>query len=183
MKPHNPIGQKILLLLLAGTALGLTRSPAQYFKIIRGTIKTWKQINREELYRYIREFYRSRLVSYKEEQDGTINIILTEKGRKKALRYKLEELAIKTPLEWDKKWRLVIFDIPEKLKKAREALRYELKKLNIRELQKSVFVYPYDCEDEINFIVEVFDVRLYVRYITATKITNEEELKLHFELI
>lgn len=183
MKPHNPTGQKILLLLLAGVGLGLTRSPGQYFRIIKQTAKAWKAINRSQLYNYIREFYNSRLVSYKEEKDGTINVVLTEKGRKRALRYRMEELSIKTSVRWDKKWRLVIFDIPEKYRKARDALRYELKKLGMKELQKSVFVHPYNCEDEINFIVEVFDIRPYIRYITATKITNEEELKLHFELI
>lgn len=183
MKPHNPTGQKILLLLLTGVALGLTRSPRQYFRIIKNTTKTWKTINREQLYNYVREFHKSRLISYREEKNGTINIVLTEKGRKKALRYKLEELEIKTPLRWDQKWRLVIFDIPEKHKKAREALRYEIKKLGMEELQKSVFVYPFECENEINFIVEVFDIRPYVRYITATKITNEEELRIRFELV
>lgn len=183
MRPLNPTGQKILLLLLAGVALSFTRSPSQYFRIIKQVGKTWKQINREQLYIQVRRFYQSRLVSYKEEKDGTINVILTGKGRKKALRYKLEELKIKIPFKWDKKWRLVIFDIPEKYRKGRDALRSELKKLGMEELQKSVFVHPYECEDEINFVVEVFNIRSYVRYITAAKITNEEELKLKFELL
>ena len=56
----------------------------------------------------------------------------------------------------DGEWRIVIFDIPEKFKKAREALRMKLKELGFLELQKSVFIFPYECEDEINFIVEVF---------------------------
>ena len=51
------------------------------------------------------------------------------------------------------------FDIPEKLKRAREVLRDKLKDIGFIELQKSVFAHPFECEDEINFIVEVFQIR------------------------
>ena len=48
------------------------------------------------------------------------------------------------------------FDIPERFKKQGEALRNKLRELGFAKLQESVFIYPYECEDEINFIVEVF---------------------------
>src|SRR3990167_2211250 len=65
--------------------------------------------------------------------------------------------------KWDKKWRVVIFDIPEKSRMARDALRRKLKELEFRELQKSVFVHPYECKKEIDFIIEFFNLRHYVR--------------------
>ena len=76
----------------------------------------------------------------------------------------------------------MIFDIPEKFKKAREALRLKLKELGFKELQKSVLVFPYECEDEINFIMEIFLVRPFVRFIRAKSFTNEEQLKIKFVL-
>ena len=39
----------------------------------------------------------------------------------------------------------------------------KLKELGFLELQKSVLVLPYECEDEINFIMEVFLIRPFVR--------------------
>ena len=91
-------------------------------------------------------------------------------------------MEIKKPAKWDGEWRIVIFDIPERFKKAREALRLKLKELGFRELQKSVFIFPYECEDEINFIVEVFLIRPFVRFIRVKSFTNEEQLKIKFNL-
>lgn len=174
--------QKILLLLSTGIGLGLARTPKQYFRLIEATRDEWKKINRKELLRAIREFHLNRIVGYKENNDGTVSVSLTEKGKKKLLQYNLNDMKLKTPPSWDKKWRLVIFDIPDKKKPAREALRRKLKELGFYQFQKSIFVYPYECEDEINFIVEMFEIRKHVRLVTAGQITNEAELKLYFDL-
>ena len=175
--------QKILLLLLSGVALGLSKSPKGYFKIIKNASKEWKDIERKRLYSLVREFYNDRLIDYKEDKNSFVKIVLTKEGQKKALKFKLDEMEIKKPAKWDGEWRIVIFDIPEKLKKAREALRIKLKELGFLELQKSVFVLPYECEDEINFIMEVFLIRPFVRFVRAKSFTNEEQLKIRFGLI
>ena len=58
----------------------------------------------------------------------------------------------------------------------------KLKELGFLELQKSVLVLPYECEDEIDFIVEVFLIRPFVRFIRVKSFTNEEQLKIKFNL-
>lgn len=175
--------QKILLLLLGGIALGFSRTPRGYFKILKGVSESWREIERSRLYRIVGEFYNDRLIDYKEEKDGFVKIVLTKEGQKKALKFKLDEMEIKIPPKWDGEWRIVIFDIPEKFKKAREALRLKLKDLGFLELQKSVFVFPYECEDEINFIMEVFLIRSFVRFVRAKSFTNEEQLKIKFDIV
>ncbi|MFA4890573.1 MAG: CRISPR-associated endonuclease Cas2 [Candidatus Paceibacterota bacterium] len=174
--------QKILLLLSAGVALGFSRSPKNYFKILKGIPVAWKEINKSRLYSAVREFYNERLIDYKEDNDGNVKIVLTKEGQKKALQFKFDEMEIKKPAKWDKKWRIVIFDVPEKKKKAREALRGKLKNLGFQELQKSVFIHPFECEEEIDFVVEIFQIRPYVRFIRAESFTNEEQLKIKFKL-
>ncbi|KKR21957.1 MAG: hypothetical protein UT50_C0002G0048 [Candidatus Moranbacteria bacterium GW2011_GWA2_39_41] len=56
--------------------------------------------------------------------------------------------------KWDKKYRVVVFDIPEKKKQFRNWLRNELYILKYRKLQESVFVgkfpLPEDFIKEIN---------------------------------
>lgn len=182
MNGYNSTKKKILLLLLAGVALNFTYSPKRQRKILKELSREWKKINRDKLYYYVREFYNDRLVEYKEFEDGSIKVVLTENGKKKALLYNIEEMEIKKPDHWDGKWRLVIFDIPEKIRKGRDALRDKLKDLGFKELQKSVFIHPYPCKDEIDFITEVFELRKYVRFAEVTKITNEAQLKLRFGL-
>ena len=164
-------------------ALGLAaHSPRRRRRGFKNIPLEFNKIDRRVLQRIIREFHRDRLVDFKEDGDNGVRIILTEQGVKKALRYNIDAIFIEEPKKWDGKWRIVVFDIPEKMKKAREALRDKLRKLGFYQLQKSVFVFPFACHDEINFIVEFFELRSNVRIMTVLDITNEAELKLHFGL-
>lgn len=172
--------QKIILLLYGGLALGLSASPGRYFRILRMIGKEWKQIDRYALHEAIRGLYRSKLIEEKVAKDGSITLVLSEGGRKKALTYKLDEMTVNKPKLWDKKWRVVIFDIPEDLKKVREAMREHLKRLGFVYLQKSVFVHPFPCADQIEFLIEFYRARPYIRQILAEKIDNELHLKRKF---
>lgn len=173
--------QKILLLLLGGLALGCTYSPHRHLKIVKGIAKEWQRITEKELAEEIRKLYRSRLVRVEANSDGSQTFVLSGKGKLKALTYKIKEMKIARS-DWDGKWRLVVFDIPEKLRHGRNALRERLKHLGFYELQKSVFVFPYRCEDEIDFVIEFFDLRRYVRVGLLEKIDNEPHLKKVFRL-
>jgi len=175
--------QKLLLLLLGGAALGLSGSPTRYARVLKSIGREWRAINSRELSRAIRRLYESKLIFYRENKDGSVSITLNREGRKVALHYKLDEIKIPKPTRWDQQWRVIIFDIPEKQRKLRDALRVQLRQLGLQELQKSVFVHPYECRNEIDFIIELYNARLYVRFIEAFHIDNELHLKKKFRLI
>jgi DNA-binding transcriptional regulator PaaX len=180
-KWRSPAKQKALLLLAAGATLGLKKQTlGGQLRLLEKISKEWEKIDRQHLYRLIREFKYERLVEYKENKDGTIRIVLSEAGQQKARQFDFDKLEIKKPAAWDKIWRLVIFDIPERCRTARRALREKLAELGFQELQKSVWIFPYPCEAEIEFIIEVFEIRRFVRLVEATKITNEADLLLKF---
>ncbi len=174
--------KKILLLLLGGLVLGLSTNPKTSFGILKSIQKEWKEIDKEMLKKAIKSLYQSKLIKEKENADGTITLVLTDKGKERALTYNLDNIEIKKPNQWDKKWRVVLFDIPEKIKKAREAMRRHLKNLGFYEFQKSVFVHPYDCKDEIDYLIEFYDLRRFVRFIIADSLDNELHLKNYFKL-
>jgi hypothetical protein len=182
MRKLSPTKQKVLLLFVGGLALGLTPSPRQFFRIAKTIAKDWQRIKRDELYSAIRSLYSNKLIEECYEKDGRMTLVISEAGKKKALSYRIDEMIIKRPKIWDKKWRLVIFDIPEKRRKARDALRIKLKDLGFYELQKSVFVHPFDCKNEIDFIVEYFEIRPFVRFAIIESIDNELHLKKIFKL-
>ena len=175
--------KKIVLLLLGGVALGLSGSPKRYFKILKGISEEWKDIEDQSIKRSIKRLYESKIIREKQNSDGTITMVLTSKGKEKALTFDLDNIEIKRPKEWDKKWRIVLFDIPEKKRKVRKALGYHLKNLDFFEFQKSVFVHPYDCDNEINFLIEFYGIRKFVRFIEAHSVDNELHLKKHFGLL
>lgn len=110
------------------------------------------------------------------------SIKITKKGQTRLLKYRLEDITIDKPSFWDKKWRLVIFDIPDHSKKKSNFLRNKLYDLGFLQYQKSVFIYPYPCHDQIDFIKEVFEVSSYVKLIIAIGIDDEEYFKRKFNL-
>jgi len=177
----SPTKQKILLLLLGGIAFGYSFTPQKQWKVLKEVAYGWKRINKEKLRNEINALYRSKMIKRKENSDGSYTIILTEKGKLKALTYHFEKIKIKGE-RWDGKWRLVVFDIPEKLRRGRDALRDKIKELGFYELQKSVFVFPYKCKNEIDFIIEFFNLRRYVRFGILDSIDNELHLKKIFNL-
>lgn len=176
------IQKKVMLLLLAGLALSCTRSLSRQLKIIWDVENEWRKINHRALERAVNSLYLSKLIDQKDNKDGTVTLKLSKKGKVKALTYSLDNIEIKKH-PWDRKWRIITSDIPERIKKVREALRYHLKRLGFKELHKSVFVLPYECRDEIEYIVEFYNARRFVRYIEAQYIDNELELKHKFNLL
>lgn len=182
-KIRSATKQKILLLLQAGLVLGFSRSHQRRKFVFYSLPKEWQKIDRQLVYRSLREFYRDRLVSYLEKSEkGLIEIVLTEEGKRRVLEFNIDNLTLVEPAKWDGQWRVVLSDIPETKRRGRDALRHKLKELGFVEWQKSVFVYPHHCRDEIDFVVEFFELRPYVRYAEFINPTNEAELKLRFNL-
>lgn len=89
---------------------------------------------------------------------------LTKEGREQLEKKTIEAIVIPKPVKWDGKWRMVIFDIPEKYRQARDGLRGKLEHIGFQYLNLSVWVHPFECRNEINAIVEYYGVGKYVRY-------------------
>ncbi len=84
---------------------------------------------------------------------------------------------------WDKKWRLILFDIPSNMEKQRQAFRRKLKYIGCYMIQKSVFVFPYPCEKEIGDWCQELDLIDHVDVLVTEHLgSKESEVKKHFEL-
>lgn len=177
----TPAKQKILLLLYTGLELGFTRTLHRQQRIFNNLSREWQKIDREKLREDIRDLYKSHLVGERENPDGSFTYVLTDKGKLKTLTYNFQNMEIKQD-QWDGKWRLVIFDIPEKIRKGRDALREKLKELGFYEIQRSVLVFPHPCQEEIEFLVEFFNLRKFVRFATIESIDNDLHLRKIFHL-
>ncbi|MEK6856888.1 MAG: hypothetical protein AABX49_02635 [Nanoarchaeota archaeon] len=180
MNKKGELAKQILLASATGlaivTALLLPGSAAMFAPLAK-RFKTKKH----SFIKSLKALKRDRLVDFREE--GSLSKIkITEKGREKVLRYNLDNLEIKKPKKWDKIWRIVTFDIPEDIRPARDALRAKLKELGFYRLNKSVFVFPYPCLDEIQFIEEIFKIGPYINFIEARTIEDDDWLKSRFRL-
>ena len=75
-----------------------------------------------------------------------------------------------------------MFDIPEKSKLARNLLRRKLKNLGMYNIQRSVFAYPHDCRQELNFIAEHYGIGKYCTYAEVSYSDIDKELRKFFNL-
>lgn len=133
--------------------------------------------------RAVRRLYESKLLEIKERKNGEVILVLSEEGKKRILIYNIENLKLRRQEKWDGCWRIIIFDVPEKLRYARDVLSQKLKEIGMYQLQKSVYVYPFKCKDELEFIIEYFGLRPYVRFGLLKEIDNELNLRKIFDLI
>ncbi len=84
---------------------------------------------------------------------------------------------------WDKKWRIILFDIPLEMEKQRQIFRRRLKRIGCHMIQKSVFVFPYQCQEEIGFWCEDLGLNDYVDIVVADSVGSKEiEIKKYFNL-
>lgn len=142
----------------------------------------WKnEISSSKIKDGIRDLNKQKFIKKKENYDGSVLVSLTEKGMLRALNIIFKRLENRKE-EWDGKWRMIAFDIPEECRKGRNALTYRFKSASFYEFQKSLFVYPYDCQKEVIALVKLFKLEKYVRFIVADFIDTEERLKIRFKL-
>lgn len=113
-------------------------------------------------------------------QDGKLR--LTPKGEAVLRRLELHEFRLKKSRRWDGKWRVLIFDIPEKRKRTRNQIRQTLITIGFARLQDSVWIYPYDCEDLLTLLKADFKVGKDMLYMVVDQLEYDAPLKARFSL-
>ena len=142
--------------------------------------KGWKVSgpDRKKIYSNFKNIENRGLVS----EIGDDKYKFTKKGIRWFEESKFKYLKLKT-VKWDKKWRIIIFDIPQEMHNKRNWLRKKLKNLGFYMIQKSVFVFPYPCEEELGDICSHLNISDYVDIIIADSFrSKEQEIKMFFQL-
>lgn len=127
--------------------------PIAYHKLS----KEWKKYKNGDIGRIVRRFNKSGLVKFTEKANGEIVLELSDKGKTKLLKYDLDNLTLKK--RHDGKMRILIFDIPRLKNQHRDIFRQKLKQLGFQSLQDSVFISPYPCRDEIEFMTQILEIQ------------------------
>ncbi|MDP3646131.1 MAG: hypothetical protein Q8R25_03515 [bacterium] len=118
------------------------------------------------------------------ERNGVRCATLTEKGQQ-ALFIEQERAMRESGKrrKWDGLYRIVAFDIPEKRKGVREQLRGVVHSFGFLQLQKSMWVYPYDCEDLIALVKADLRIGKDVLYMIVESVENDRWIREHFKLL
>lgn len=121
-------------------------------------------IRKNNLYKSIRELKNKGFIE-SNKNGRKIILKLTEKGRQELILRKLLQ-----DKKWDGKWRIVIFDIPEKHRRVRDIFRRQLKMWQFNQLQKSVWVGKKDLVKELTKFVKDLNISEWVKIFEATEI-------------
>ena len=118
------------------------------------------------------------------EKNDEIFVHLKNDNNPQVIKYSIKALLELKQKEkkWNKKWFMVFFDVPEIQRNKRDYLRKFLNKIGFYRYQKSVYIFPYECEEEINLIKKIVEGAKYMKYIIAEKIEDENLAKIFFKL-
>lgn len=179
-KPKSEIVKDFLYFLAAtGVIYIAASSPYFIYNLIKSLRKRYPKKKVKDAFYNLRK---QGLIRIKK-RNNQIYIELTEKGKRKAGWMQINDLKIKKPKRWDRKYRLAFFDICQVKKIYREALRGKLIELGFYPLQKSVWVHAFDCQAEIELLKEFFGLSdKEIRLIETDDIGPDEGIKKFFKL-
>lgn len=139
----------------------------------------WKK-TRKALSNYVRRRLREmEEAGYIITQGGTIK--LTAAGKKQLARATIEDIEFDTSV-WDHKWRCIAYDVPNIFTKSRNAFRRTLTKWSFYQIQKSVFVFPYACTEQVAVVARYYNIERYVLIMEANDLPTSKKLRSHFNL-
>lgn len=117
-----------------------------------------------------------------EERGGKRYARATEAGERMLELESLREKSTQKPKRWDGRWRVVLFDIPERRRRVRNLLRKFMQEFGFVRLQDSAWIYPYDCEDIIALAKADFRIGADALYLIVEQLERDKHLREHFGL-
>lgn len=131
----------------------------------------------------LKNLEKRQIINIKEEGDN-VYVEIRNKNHPLIIKHSIKSLFDfkKKNKKWQGKWYVVFFDVPEIQRNKRDYLRKLLKILGFYQYQESVYIFPYECEKEINLIKKIVEGGKYIKYIIAEKIEDEERIIKFFGL-
>ncbi len=187
MFDDTPMGILEMLLIGGGIVAGLSFAPA-LLAALGGLGYAMRSEDRQRFKKIQTSFSylkQKGYVSVKQQARDEQAFVLTSKGRRRAqllfLRQRIAKM--KRPPRWDRKWRMILFDIPAGERMKRNAFRSLIRRLGAVMLQKSVWIYPFDCSEEVILLREFFRLsERELRLVIANDIGTDRALRKHFKI-
>jgi len=178
---REPLSRKILAYLKETSKDLFSLSIAIIFDPMKITKGMRIYSRSEPLYYFPKEIYNLKKSPYFNFKNN--KFYLNSKGRIEIVKNIIKEKK-KGKFKWDGKWRIIIFDIPELNRRERAFLRNELKRIGFLELQKSIWIFPYNIEKELLLLLKLWklDFKGDIRFLRAEKIREDNDIRKYFQI-
>lgn len=181
----TPRGVLEALVIGGGIAAALAAGPT-VFAVLAGAgfvFSADEKIVRRKVKSSVQYLRRRKYITLVKNKDG-MRISATRKGEAiiKAHLARRDLLKpIERPARWDGKWRLVLFDIASDERTKRNAFRSMVRRLGAVMVQKSVWVHPFDCSEQIDLLRDAFTFsEKELRLVVADSIGDDRKYRMHF---
>jgi hypothetical protein len=176
-------------IVLAATAVGgvvLLSTVAPNLISAIGTLfkysKKWSnKSNTEKSKKLVQTIYylkKSGLIKLTPSKEG-LEISLSDKGRVRFKEISFNAIGVKKQKDWDGKWWLVAADVPTHThRQGADKFRRKLKNMGFRSLQRTLWIYPYDPRQEIQYIAEYFGINQFITVMEISRLDLEDSNKL-----
>jgi DNA-binding transcriptional regulator PaaX len=125
-----------------------------------------REIKKPSLLKTIKRLKDKGLIDFVSEEKLILK--LTEKGKDKALMVKIKTFKDE---DWDGKWRLVSFDIPETRRTVRDLLRNRLKEWGFTKMQNSVWKSKVDCGVQMKIFIRELGIEKWVKVLEVSDLS------------
>lgn len=181
--PKRPVEEKIAENILGAAVMTTTLlvSPlvgtAVFFVGIGASALLFRK---SDFNREVKRLQKREYIALTKTDKGWIVKIL-KKGKERYKEIQIANLQLPKHKTWDGLWRWFVFDIPEAMRSRRDSLRRKLKNMGMYNIQRSVFVYPYDCRKELSFVSGYYDLDRFTTYAEVAYTDIDRELKSYFK--
>lgn len=108
---------------------------------------------------------------------------VTEKGMQLLAQRELAGMAAQQrPKRWDGRWRILVFDVPERQRRTRDMLRSSLTRVGFIMLQESVWLYPFDCEEVVTLLRAAYRLEHVTARLIVGLIEDDGAFRWHFDV-
>jgi len=181
-KPKSEIAKDVMKLLLISGGIVIAASSPYFVINFLKSYRSWNKYSQKKVSDTFSNLRKQGLIET-DWKGNQIYIRLTKEGKRRAGVLQIDDLRIKKPKKWDKKWRMIIFDIAELKRTYREAFRGKIKELGFYQLQKSVWIHPFDCKNEIRLLKDFFGLSEdELRFVVVESLGGDKRLKKIFGL-
>ena len=166
-------------LAITGMVLVAASNPQFGPRVLKAILKDYKRKKSYDIYKSLHYLHDRGYVEFVSLGNVT-KVKITHKGREIMKQVDIETIELTKPNSWDEKCRVVIFDVPNWKNRNRAAFTDKLKEIGFRMIQKSVWVYPYPCHEEIMILRKFYEIEREVTFLETAMVEDQELWRKHF---
>lgn len=129
------------------------------------------------VHKIIKELKRHDLI-YANKSGSDYSLHLTPAGAYRLQEIFINEIYIPITKKWDKKWRVVTFDVPIAQSRSRQLFTKKLKALGFEMVQKSLWAHPSPCFKQLNQLASHYNILRYCSFFEISKLDELSEKNL-----